>query len=40
MARQASILMDVHPVLRGLLKLRNSSFLVQDRMDNLLKAHN
>jgi hypothetical protein len=23
----------------GLLKRRNSSFLAQDRMDNLLKAH-
>ena len=39
MRRQAGILMDVHPVLRESLKLRNSSFLAQDRMDNLLKAH-
>ena len=39
MRRQPGILMDVHPVLRGMLKLRNSSFLAQDRMDNLLKAH-
>jgi len=31
--------MGVHPVPRESLKLRNSSFLGQDRMDNLLKAH-
>jgi hypothetical protein len=37
--RQASILMTVHPVLRGTLKHHNSSFLGPDRMDNLLKAH-
>jgi len=37
--RQGSILMDVHPVLRGTLKLRNLSFLGSGRMDNLLKAH-
>jgi hypothetical protein len=37
--RQTGILVDVHPVLRESLKLRNSSFLAQDRIDNLLKAH-
>jgi hypothetical protein len=38
--RQTGILMDVHPVLlRGVLKLRNSSVLARDRMDNLMKAH-
>jgi hypothetical protein len=37
--RQTGILMNVHPVLRGTLKLRNLSFLGPDRMDNLLKAH-
>jgi hypothetical protein len=31
--------MNVHPVLRGTLKLRNLSFLGSDRMDNLLKDH-
>jgi hypothetical protein len=36
---QAGILMDVDPILEESLKLRNSSFLAQDRMDNLLKAH-
>ena len=35
--RQTGILVDVHPVLRESLKRRNSSFLAQDRMDNLLK---
>jgi hypothetical protein len=37
--RQASILMDVHPVPPWTLKLRNLSFLGPDRMDNLLRAH-
>jgi hypothetical protein len=37
--RQARILMTVHPVLPGTLKHHNSSFLDQDRVDNLLKAH-
>jgi hypothetical protein len=32
--------MDVHPVPPWTLKLRNLSFLGQDRMDNLMKAHN
>src|SRR5216683_2027885 len=36
--RQARILMDVHPVPPWTLKLRNLSFLGQDRMDNLLRA--
>ena len=34
-----SILLGVHSVLRGTLKLRNLSFLGSDRMDNLPKAH-
>jgi hypothetical protein len=38
--RQTGILMDVHPVLRGTLKRRNSSFLGPNRMNNLLEAHN
>jgi hypothetical protein len=37
--RETGILMNVHPVLRGTLKLRNLSFLGPGRMDNLLKAH-
>jgi hypothetical protein len=37
--RQAGILMTVHPVLPGTLKLHNSSFLDPDRVDNLLEAH-
>jgi hypothetical protein len=39
MRRQAGILMDVHPVPPWILKSRNSSFLAQDWMDNLMKAH-
>ena len=39
MRGQANILMDVHSVLPGTLKLRNSRFLAQHRMDNLLKVH-
>jgi hypothetical protein len=31
--------MDVHSVLRGILKLRNSSLLGLGRMDNLVKVH-
>jgi hypothetical protein len=37
--REMGILMNVHPVLRGTLKLRNLSFFGPGRMDNLLKAH-
>ena len=37
--RQRRILVDVHLVLPGTLKLRNLSFLGSDRMDNLLKDH-
>jgi hypothetical protein len=37
--RQTGIVMDVHPVLRGITELRNSSFLGPNRMNNLLKAH-
>ena len=37
---QTGILMDVHPVLRGITEVRNLSFLAQGRMDNLLKTHN
>jgi hypothetical protein len=37
--RETGILMNVHPVLRGTLKLRNLSFLGPNRMDNLSKAH-
>ena len=37
--RQAGILMHVHPVLPWNLKLQQLSFLGQNRMDNLLKAH-
>ena len=33
------ILVHVHPVLPRMLKRRNSSFLGQDRVDNLMKAH-
>ncbi|MBB2704282.1 UNVERIFIED_ORG: hypothetical protein GGE63_002391 [Rhizobium esperanzae] len=36
---QTGILVNVHSVLRESLKLGNLSFLDQDRMDNLLKAH-
>ena len=39
MRGETGILMDVHSGLRGILKLRNSSFLGLDRMDNLVKAH-
>ena len=39
-ALQASLLMDVHPVPRKLLKTRNDSILAQDRTDNLLEARN
>ena len=37
--RQPGILVHVHPVLPWNLKSRNLSFLGQNRMDNLLKAH-
>ena len=37
--RQRRILVDVHLILPGTLKLRNLSFLGSDRMDNLLKDH-
>ena len=37
--RETGILVNVHPVLRGTLKLRNLSFLGPGRMDNLSKAH-
>jgi hypothetical protein len=37
--RQTGILVDVHPVLRVFLKLRNLSIPDQDRMDNLMKTH-
>ena len=37
--RQPGILMDVHSVPLGPLKLHNLSFLGRGRMDNLLKAH-
>jgi hypothetical protein len=37
--RQRRILVDVHLVLPGTLKLRNLSFLGSDQMDNLLKDH-
>jgi hypothetical protein len=37
--RESGILMHVHPVLPWNLKLSNLSFLGQNRMDNLLKAH-
>jgi hypothetical protein len=36
---QPGILMDVHSVPPGRLKLHNLSFLGRGRMDNLLKAH-
>jgi hypothetical protein len=38
--RQPGILVHVHPVLPWNLKLQQLSFLGQNRMDNLLKAHN
>ena len=37
--RQPGILMHVHPVLLGIWSFSNLSFLGQNRMDNLLKAH-
>jgi hypothetical protein len=37
--RQPGILVHVHPVLPWNLKLQQLSFLGQNRMDNLLKAH-
>ena len=39
MRRQSGILVDVHSVLPWTLKHHNLSFLGQDRIDNLLKAH-
>jgi hypothetical protein len=39
MRGETGILMDVHSVLRGILKLRNSSLLGLGRMDNLVKVH-
>jgi hypothetical protein len=38
MRGQPDILMNVHPVLEKMLKLRNPSFPAQNRMDNLMKA--
>ena len=37
--RQTGIVMNVHPVPRESLKLRNSSFLGRGRVDNLMEAH-
>jgi hypothetical protein len=37
--RKPGIVMDVHSVPLGQLKIRNLSFLGRGRMDNLLKAH-
>jgi hypothetical protein len=38
--RQAAIVMHVHLVLLEISEVCNSSFLGQDRMDNLLRVHN
>ena len=37
--RRAGIPMQVHPIPRESLKLRNSSLPGPDRMDNLMRAH-
>ena len=37
--RKPGILVHVHPVLPRIAEARNSSFLGQDRVDNLMKAH-